>query len=82
MRVILSRDHFQKSPFSNERAFRFLQSALYISLRLSRCPYHPSCLSLGFSDMDTAYCRQVETYNMMILFDKNNFGLSRRFKAT
>jgi hypothetical protein len=38
--------------------------------------------SLGFSDMGIMYCRQVETYNMMILFDKNYFGLSRRSKAT
>jgi len=37
---------------------------------------------LVFSDMTIQRCRQVETNNLLILKDKNEFGLSRRFEAT
>ncbi|HGM5419224.1 TPA: hypothetical protein ACKP1J_003634 [Serratia liquefaciens] len=39
-------------------------------------------LVLASGDIGMPHCRQLETFNTLILFNKNDFGLSRRFKAT
>ena len=77
--------------FCHSVNFRYPLPAVLLSccpaVLLSCCPAVLLFLArwvavLAFSDIATVLCRQVETYNVMILFDKNHFGLSRRYKAT
>ncbi|WP_231479004.1 hypothetical protein, partial [Serratia liquefaciens] len=83
-------DHIQKSPFSNERAFCFLTFCFssscsgFASARSLSVGSRQDVFGLVLASGDIAmpHCRQLETFNVLILFNKNDFGLSRRFKAT